>query len=439
MRGLLNSRVAASPTKVAGCRSRRLRLLALWSLPLGWSQAATAQTTALPMNEPDDVPGRRALPDYDPIGYNFAGLDALPSVMFGLRADDNVFARAHSKKADLAFVVEPRVRIQHEDGTRRLSLDGGARLSRYFNLQDQNTSEYSLEAAGALGDESKGSLSAAFGFRREIVQRGTAENDLLRGAPLMRGVTHGSTIGQVRFNRLQISAEVSGVRLRYDDVDTAPALGPNERFRNLDRLGAQARLAYEVSSRTSIYGSGEYKHFDYEHSPRAGDRDADNYVMTAGVRYEVSRALLAQVGLGYRAYDFRNPALGSVQGLAVSADLRYFPTRTLAFRGFVEQSNTINPYNLVGTVTLTNAQLKVEYEMRRSLSWIGSASFSLEDYAKVNYSGRRWELRGGPRLRVNRWLSFDASLGVVRRTAVGAAPFNSYSQVAGLLSFTLAR
>ncbi|KQM13767.1 hypothetical protein ASE49_11925 [Novosphingobium sp. Leaf2] len=128
-----------------------------------------------------------------------------------------------------------------------------------------------------------------------------------------------------------------------------------------------------------------------------------------------------------------------MSGVAVSAHLRYFPTKLLAVRGIVEQSNTTSPYDLVGAVTLTTAKLDVEYEMRRSMSWLSSIKFTLEDYAKQKYSARRLEINGGPRLRFNRWLSMDVTGGYAQRFVNGAAPFEKYSQVYGLVSVVLAR
>lgn len=418
--------------------SRRAGLTALALLSTASAAPAAAQSIGPLIREPDDVPGRRVIPEYAPMGLDFAGFDALPTVTFAARADDNVFTRSSVKKADTILSVEPKIRLRREDRFNNATLEGSLRSSTYVRMRDQDALEYRLEGTYTRGT-GPDSITINLGYRREAVQRGTVENDLVGGEPLLRRVFHGSLTGRKQFNRLSIDAQVLAVRQRYEDVSDSAGSVLDQHFRNVTRTGAQALATYEVSGRTAVFAGVAYDRFDYARSPLLANRDATNWSGTAGLRYEITRLLYAQVGLGYRRYDFKDPALGRIGGVAVSAHLRYFPSRVLAIRGIVEQSNTTSPYDLVGAVTLTTARVEVEYEMRRNLSWLGATRFTLEDYGKQTYSARRFEVSGGPRLRLNRWLSADANLGYARRFVSGPAPFEPYSQAYALLSVTFAR
>ncbi|EJU14718.1 hypothetical protein LH128_02289 [Sphingomonas sp. LH128] len=413
--------------------------LATLCFSAGWCQFAGAQTIGPIIREPEDVPGRRIIPEYAPIGYELGGFDVLPSVTFGARADDNIFTRTSVKRTDMSLNTQPHIRVKRKDRFSNVLFDADARTSSYLKLTDQDATEYRLEGTYTYGTTGPESMSANLGYRREAIQRGTVENDLAGGEPLMRRVLHGSLTGRKQFNRLSIDAQVLAVHQYYEDVQIGSKDIVEQRFRNVKRYGVHALAAYEFSGRTSLSGNIEYDRFDYAYSPLLADRDASSRSLSAGLRYELTRVLYAQVGVGYRRYDFKDKALGAIKGIAVSGHLRYFPTRTLAIRGLVEQSNTTSPYDLVGAVTLTTARVEAEYEMRRNLSWFGAVKVSLEDYARQSYSARRVEATGGPRLRFNRWLSADANMGFARRFVNGRAPFEPYTQFYGVISVTLSR
>ncbi|MEE4454456.1 outer membrane beta-barrel protein [Novosphingobium resinovorum] len=422
------------------CLSARLRVgCAALLVSTGWGHFAHAQTIGPIIHEPDDVPGRRVIPEYAPIGYNLAGFDVLPAVTFGTRFDNNVFTRTSVKVSDLVLQAEPRIRVHLENRLENVSFQGSLRTSTYLKLHDQDATEYRLEGTYTRGTLTPNSLTVNLGYRREAIQRGTVENDLADGEPLMRRVLHGSLTARKQFNRVSIDAQALVVRQRYERVDDPSFTIIDQNFRNVDRYGVHGLVTFEISGRTSAFSSLEYDRFDYAFSPLLNNRDAENWSGTAGLRYEITRVLYAQLGVGYRRYDFTDAALGAIKGFAVSGHLRYFPSRVLAIRGSIEQNNTTSPYDLVGAVTLTAARIEVEYEMRRSLSWLGTAKFTLEDYAKRPYAARRLEIAGGPRLRFNRWLSADASISYAKRFVSGSAPFEPYSQFCGMLSVTFAR
>lgn len=282
-----------------------------------WSHFAAAQTIGPLIREPDDVPGRRVIPEYKPIGYDLSGFDVLPTVTFGARADDNIFTRTSVKKSDIVLQTEPRLRIHRQDRFSNISFEAMARTSTYLKLTDQDSTEYRFEGTYARGTTTPNSITVNLGYRREAIQRGTVENDLAGGEPLMRRVLHGSLTGRKQFNRLSLDAQVLGLRQRYEDVAGNGGDVLEQHFRNVTRFGAQAIASYEISGRTAVFGGLEYDHFDYAPSRRLVNRDAENWNATAGLRYEVTRLLYAQLGVGYRRYDFKDPALGAVSGLAI--------------------------------------------------------------------------------------------------------------------------
>lgn len=400
---------------------------------------AAAQSMGPLINEPKDVPGNRAIPEYAQISYDLSGFDVLPTVAFGAKADSNVFARDDVERSDVILQVEPRLRLLRESDASRLTLDASARSSKYLQLKDQDATEYRLQGTFTYGTRGSDSLALDIGYRRDVVQRGTVESDLAAGSPSMRRIASASLTGRTRFNRLSLDGQVMGMAIRYEDIEGGSSGTVDQRFRNGERWGLQGVAAYEVGGRTSIFAGATFDRYDYRPSPILQNRDADSLTGTLGLRYELSRVLFAQLGVGVRHYDFRDGSLQDLTGIALSGHLRYFPSRLLAIRGKIEQANTTSPYDLVSAVTTTTAQVEAEYEMRRSLSWLGAAAFTVEDYGKQPYSGRRFEISGGPRIRLNRRFRVDGTLGFVRRAALGAAPpFQPFTQAYGLFSVTFA-
>jgi len=400
---------------------------------------ASAQSVGPMIHEPADVPGNRLIPEYDPIGYDWSGFEVFPSVTLGAKADSNVFARDDVKRSDVVLRVEPRLHVKRENRSTDIILDASARTNNYLSLTDQDATEYRVEGKFTYGTMGPNSISLDAGYRREVVQRGTVESDLAEGEPSIRRVLFGSITGRKQFNRLSLDAQVIGMTLRYNDIMDGSGGRIEQRFRNGERWGVQGTATYELSGRTALIAGATFDRYDYRASPLLENRDADNLTGTLGLRYEISRLLYAQLGVGTRHYDFRDPTLRDLNGLAISGHLRYFPSRLLAIRAKIEQINTTSPYDLIGAVTLTTAQIEAEYEMRRSLSWLGSALFQVEDYGKQPYSGRRFEISGGLRLRFNRWLRTDGAAGFAKRTVQGPAPFQPFTQFYGMISLTLAR
>lgn len=408
-------------------------------LSTAWSQVAGAQSIGPVIQEPDDVPGTRIIAGFSPIGYDFQGFHVLPSVTFGAGLDSNVFSRKTVRESDVVVQSEPRLRVRREGRFSSIAFDAVARTNTYLRLSDQDSTEYRFDGTYTRGTVSPDSISVNVNYRREAVLRGTVENDLIGGEPLMRRVLGASITGRKQFNRVSIDGQAIAGRQRYEDIENGGAERIDQSFRNVVRYGARGVLSYQASSRTSIFTGIEYDRFDYARSPLLENRDATNWSGTAGLRYELSRVLVAQLGVGYRSYNFTDPQLGAIKGLALSGHLRYFPSRLVALRGVIEQSNTTSPYDLVGAVTLTSARVEIEYEMRRSLSWNASTKVTLEDYAHEDYSAGRYEISAGPRFRFNRWLSANANVGFTKRFVNGPAPFDRYSKVVAVLSVTLAR
>lgn len=413
--------------------------IATFTLSGAWAFPVLAQTIGPLIREPDDVPGRRVIPEYTAIGYDMAGFDVLPTVTFGARFDDNIFSRTTVKESDIILQAEPKLHISRENRVNNIILDASARTSTYLKLTDQDSTEYRFEATYVHGTSTPDSITINTGYRREAIQRGTVENDLVGGEPLMRRILHGSLTGRKQFNRLAIDGQVLIVRQRHESTDDTLGGVLDQRFRNVTRYGLHSVVAYDVSGKTAAFASVEYDRFDYADRSLPITRDASSWSGTIGIRYEVTRLLYAQLGLGYRTYDFKDPQFPAIKGLAVSGHLRYFPSRLLAIRAIIEQTNTTSPYDLIGAVTLTTAKIETEYEMRRNLSWLASARVTFEDYGDADYSARRIEFNAGPRLRLNRWLSADANVGYAHRFVDGAAPFEPYSQFYGMVSLTFAR
>lgn len=400
---------------------------------------AGAQTLAPPIHEPDDAAGSRKIAEYTPIGYDFVGFNAFPEVAFSARTDDNVFTDDTRRRSDVTLTLAPKITARRLTRSSRTTLEADAHINRFGSLTSQNSNEYAATAAFTHFAGSDNAVTVGAAYRREVVQRGTAENDLPFGEPLIRRVLQTGIQGRKRFNRLAFDAAAKFVRMRYEEAELGSGLVIDQRFRNGERYSAQLTASYEISARTTLFAGGSYDRFDYRASPTLANRDADAWSAAAGVSYELSHVLVAQLALGERRYDFVDPALGQFSGLSISGQLRYFPTRLLSIRGSIEQTNTTSPYDLVGAVTLTTARIEGEYEMRRELSWIGKTQFTFEDYGSKGYSARSLSVSAGPRWRINRWLRADAIIGHDRRFTQGLAPFPHYARTYALLSVTLAR
>lgn len=404
---------------------------------VGFVPAAWAQD--LGQAEPADTAGSRAQPGYDPLGIRRGLTTFYPELSIVTTAESNVFAQERDGISDVSVTMVPSVRADYDRQPTRLSFQADARVRRYAKLQRQNDEQYRARLNGGFELSRDTRLAANVEWSTATVARGNFENILASGDPLRRRTLSGDAELSHRFNRLQVRARASGESFHFNDVRLDDGTVLDQSFRNGRRLGGSLGLTYNLSPRVGLVARGEITDFSYEDPRPDRNRDATNYAITGGVRYELSELLIAELRAGVRNHRFRSAAFNDVSGLALGGRLRWYPTPLLSVRFDLGQQVTTSSLDTVSAVTATTGSLEADYELRRNILLSIRADGAHERFSGVSANSQRLALTGRATWKTNRWLHLSSQASFERRTGSADAIAPRFDAFRFLLTATIAR
>lgn len=388
---------------------------------------------------PPDAAGTRPQPEYDPLGIRVGAVEVYPSVTLSGTYNSNVFAAPDNAESDLYYTVVPAIRVLTANERRSLSLNGSARIRRYDKFDSQNDEQYFVNAAGRLNFGEQRSVQATVGWSQSTAARGTYQNTLQQGSPLKEERFTGSVGGDYRFNRLRLNGRVGGEKFDYDDITLDDGTIIDQDYRDGHRVNANLAAYYSISARFSLRLQGSVEKFDYQDPDPLRNRDATGYSVTAGGLYEVTELFSAELGVGYRRHNFKNPLFKDIPGFAFNGRLRWYPTPLISVRLDLSQTTDTSTLPLVTAVNVSSAVLASDYELRRNVLLTGRLEYSHERYGGVDTNSDFMSASVRSTWKANRWLRVGAELAYDRRTSADRIPISEFDAFRGMLSLTLAR
>lgn len=415
------------------CRHSHLAALAL-ALACVANAAHAQEFTG---REPPDSAGNRAQPAYDPPGLLLGDVRVHPTLGITGTYDSNVFARDSGVEADGYVTVVPSLAVEWSRPEQQVSLRGEMRVRRYFEFTRQDDEQYRIEASGSTEPTDRTAISGGAGWSRTTAARGTVENGLQVGDPLRQERLWADTSIQQRFNRLSLAGRISGERFRFDDVALDNGATIDQSFRDGRRLGARLTMGYDVGPRLSLLVQGNVDRFDYRLADTL-DRDATGYSLVGGVRYELTRILIAELALGTRIYDFDDPTLADFKGLAPTARVRWYPNPLLSLRFDLSHSTSTSAYNSVGAVVITSGRLGTDYELRRNLVLSAEAGASFEDYGPVTGTSTLWTVLGRAAWKANRTFRLTGTVSYDHRSSSALSTVPEFKTLRVMITASIA-
>jgi len=421
----------------------RASLIRFWHLPvivpalmLVESNVAFAQQSIL--TEPADVAGNRPQPDYEPMGLKVGSLRLRPTLSISPVFNSNVFTQENYPESDASLTITPAITATLRNPGQTFAARAQMKARRYASFNGQNDEQYRLEASGFAELPDSITLTTNVGWSESTASRGSFENDLQIGAPLKKRDFNSSVFLKQQFNRLSIDGTITASKFSYDDVRLNSGVTIDQSFRDGHRVGGRVGIAYGVSPLLSLLVKGSYDSFDYNEPRPLFNRDADGYSLTAGMRYELTRLLVAEIDVGLRRHKFKNAAFPDIEGLALSANLRWYPTPLVSVRTDLGQSTTTSSFDAVSAVTVTNFKLGSDYEYRRNIILSGELQGTLEEYQGINADAKRISITGRADWKLNRLLALRGHCTFDVRADSGSPLVPSYNALKAGISVVLA-
>ena len=329
---------------------------------------------------PEDTPVRtRQWPGYEPVGIRYHSWMFYPSLSVGGLYDSNVFASNKRKKADIAAVVQPSLRVtslwdrhqvtfdtyvRSEQYNRYSSLDqtdASARMKGRIDLRHNSAIIYNLRAAYL--HEAVGSLSSPLGAIEPTPYSYTRE-DVSYWQP---------------FNRLSASFGLRNENYDYGSTRAKNGSIINQDARDGSIYAAHGRVDYAFSANLGMFTALEGNVRDLRGSP-SGSLSSQGYRSLTGLNFGLTRLISGEIGAGYTSQRFENPTIGTVNGPAFRAILTWSPTRSLDIKGKAEEITTEAVDTIASAVRARAAMLGVDYEFRRNITLSMFASYENDKF-----------------------------------------------------------
>lgn len=221
---------------------------------------------------------------------------------------DNVYLTHDHKKYDFITSINPGLSLQLPYRRHTLTVGGDTTINRYVLNTSEDTTDWSLYAAGDvyLGSRINLKLSDIYRDSHESrSQSSTAEMEKYRSNIAALSLIY----GLVGISRVQL--DYSRTYLKYRNND----------YRSRDEDLISAYLYYRVLPRTSVFVEYEFKNVSFMENS-----SLDNSVHSAllGVTWELSERSRGTVKGGYLLKNFDQQAYSSVDDFTASVDVSHY-------------------------------------------------------------------------------------------------------------------
>jgi hypothetical protein len=283
--------------------------------------------------------------------------------------DTNVFNEVENPKSDFTSIFRPAADIWL--GTGRVRVSARAQVS--WNYFQQYSSERYAGTDDRVRLEVRGPRVTPFATYSFLSTRDriSAEVD----ARVRRNEWSGGGGADISMGG-RLTARIAATRF---DAEYSEAAGVGTFAAALDRRedAVAGSLRYRLTPLTTLVAevTAQTNRFDYETA-----RDADTLTVLPGVEFDRLALITGRAFVGYRRFDFLNPALRDYRGLVGSVDLGYVLRGSTQF-GFTADRNVEYSFDLVQPYFVSSGLgLRVTQQVTERWSVSGSVARRTLDY-----------------------------------------------------------
>jgi len=218
----------------------------------------------------------------------------------------------------------------------------------------------------------------------------SSPDDVGGKTPTEFSVLSAGIVGFHNFGRVNLSLEGTFDQFDFDDVATSLGTTINNDDRDRDEIEGAVRVGYEIIPDYEAFVRGTYNIRDYDSDlgDDGLDRDSDGFDVVGGVRIDFGGIIFGDFFAGYRSQDFDDPALDSVDGPTIGADITWNVTPLTTIVGSVsreirETTTTDSAGNSSSARFFTTVALSADHELLRNLLLGAHVSASQDDFEGI--------------------------------------------------------
>ena len=385
----------------------------------------------------------RERPYYDAAGVKIGSFEAYPRVTASFALNDNIYAVSANEQEDASAIIEPNLRIQSAWKRHAISAEAGGRITRFFDIQNENSNEYFTQL-NAFADLAPGSTAHGSVYYGRLIDArvNNSFNDgnaaLLTAEPITYDLMRLNVGFERSINRIRLSGEAHYSSFNFDDQ---PLIGGDVSDQDVrDHALAEfiGQTDWAISPDTRLFMRGAVTRWDYSQAPPVAplDRDSRGYEIVAGADFRLGNLAAGEVFIGYQAQSFSDdPRLSDVSGVDYGALAEWYVSELTT--ATVEIENDITPSTVVNASSFTRQrfQLTVDHELLRNMLLQAKFSYGRETFEDIARRDERFVAGARVDYLLNRRARLFAALAYADQTS--SEPVNSFTQTTFSLGVTL--
>ena len=313
---------------------------------------------------------------YNPLPVRLGAFEALPSLLLSARATDNLFLDDLNDVSDVGFAAEPSVTVQSIWSRHKVGLDARVRHTEYVETGNESATVGGARAFGIVDVTSNLAFGGSVSYRNNREPR-VSFGGVLGAAERVESNRAGAEVNALyQRNRLKVASRLSYTDFDFDDVELVDGSLADQDFRDFNEKRGAVRGDYAVTRDWAVVGEVEY--IDRQNvgaSSALVDRSISGVAVRVGANFELPQKIRGDVLVGYQTFDSDNPLIADIDGVAVRANVRWFPTELTTVRltagRDVEDAGPVN----ASSVVVTRLEAQATHEFRRNLVGFGRVGY----------------------------------------------------------------
>lgn len=412
---------------------RGLASVPLASAPLASSAAALALGLAVPLSVASaqdlqspttalDVPEALFVPTPLTLGSATVEVGGAARIEY----DSNIYAQAFDEKDDFRAVFRPHAEINRKGGAIELNARAEGDFRKYFQYDSEDAAGGKIGAGLTWTPSASDKLAAAASWQHVIEDRGEPEGNTAPSiGPRELNAWEGDLAYTHQGARVGFMLRGTASRFRY-----TRAIDDN---RDLDNMGALARVMLRVSPLMNGFVEGFASKRDFRRAPQLGeiDRDSKTYGGRAGIAIDPGGTIRGEAAVGVYRFDPKDSRIDPRTRLSAQVGLVYAPRPRTAITldGFI--GNVATYRTGVQSREDMRFRLGVQQEIRHNLRGELGLVYRRSKYFGTGLTEKIYGVTGELEYALNRRMALAATARFSKRD--GTDPLDDYDRTrAGL-------
>jgi len=347
---------------------------------------------------------------YDPDPVRVGPFEVSPVLELGLSNSSNLFLVEAQPLLGIHQNSETNTRVvgqasaQTTFSRHMFGFDAIVENEAYFDTSSEDATQYGLRGFGQLDLSSSIAVAGSLSYRDAREDRTNIGGNISAAERLSFEKTGAEINSAYEFNRLRLRLRGSTATYDFGNVIFTDGTSVNQDVRDFDENRLAARAEYAVSRDWSIIGEVEQVERSYDLLTGNNiNRDTTGNIIRVGTNFELpSNNLRGEVSAGYLSFEPDAPNLPTEDGLALYADVQWFPTELTTFslnagRDVADPGGVVAP-----SVVVTQYGAGVAHELFRNIVLTGDAVFEERDFTAIGRTDEQTGYGVGATWKVNR-------------------------------------